>query len=278
MASCANCGVKLAKKTRYCPECGHLVGAPETKVMELPPEETGRVPAQSLQTEPRYYGIMPTTLVLFLVGAALALAITLFVLGYWPFALIALGVSVLLMLVFLNAARRQPDGAIAGSPAQALGAFRSRAGGAADAWATRGRATRQLFALRRELQRMTVMRARLLFELGDAVYREDEQGTETARGQVRELDELAAQREAEMQAVLVQAQERLRQRRLEVQATEMVELPDQPAQPEEGDPSGPAVIPEQYPPPDEGNPPEPAIIPEPGPLAPDGPQEGRRSA
>ncbi len=121
---------------------------------------------------------------------------------------------------------------------------------------------------------MGVLRARLLFELGDAVYRGDDQATETARGQIRELDELAAQREVEMQGTLVQAQ--LQQRRLEVQPTEMVELPDQPAQPGQGDPSGPAVIPEPYPPPDEGNPPEPAIIPEPGPLAPDeGPQEGR---
>jgi hypothetical protein len=51
----------------------------------------------------------------------------------------------------------------------------------------------------------------------------------------------------------------------------MVELPDEPAPPGEGDPGGPAVIPEPYPPPDEGNPPEPAVIPEPGPLAPEEP-------
>ncbi|MDX6399518.1 MAG: hypothetical protein QOF27_124, partial [Gaiellaceae bacterium] len=148
-----------------------------------------------------------------------------------------------------------------------------------DSFATRGRAARRVLALRRELQRMSVLRARLLVELGEAVYREDAPGTEKAREQVRELDELAAQREAEMQGTLIQAQERLQQRRLEVQPTEMVELPDQPAEPGQGDPGGPAVIPEPYPPPDEGNPPEPAIIPEPGPLAPDeGPQEGRLRA
>jgi hypothetical protein len=68
----------------------------------------------------------------------------------------------------------------------------------------------------------------------------------------------------------------IQRHRLEVQPTEMVELPDEPGQ---GDPSGPAVIPEPYPPPDEGTPPEPAIIPEPGPLAPDeGPQKGRLRA
>jgi hypothetical protein len=74
-----------------------------------------------------------------------------------------------------------------------------------------------------------------------------------------------------MHTVISQAQDRISRRRLEVQPTEMVELPDEPAPPGEGDPGGPAVIPEPYPPPDEGNPPEPAVIPEPGPLAPEEP-------
>lgn len=226
-----------------------------------------------VQSQPRYYGIAPTTLVLVLAGVTFTLAIVLFALGYWPFALIALG-GVVLVLIFVEAAPRKPDGVVARSTADALDGFRR-----ARVWPpTRSRRgvgrARRVLALRRELQRMGVLRARLLFELGDAVYRGDDQATETARGQIRELDELAAQREVEMQGTLVQAQ--LQQRRLEVQPTEMVELPDQPAQPGQGDPSGPAVIPEPYPPPDEGNPPEPAIIPEPGPLAPDeGPQEGR---
>jgi hypothetical protein len=125
---------------------------------------------------------------------------------------------------------------------------------------------------------MSLLRDRLLFELGAAVYRGDSQATERVRGQVRELDELAALREAEMESVVARTQERIDQRRLEVQATEMVELPDQPAQPGEGNPGGPAIIPEPYPPPDEGNPPEPAIMPEPGPLAPEEPKEGRRGA
>jgi hypothetical protein len=278
VASCANCGAELPETSRYCPQCGHPAAAGETKVMELPPEETGRVPVQYAQAVPRYYGITPTTLVLVLAGAALTLAVVLFALGHWPFGLIALGVSVLLLLVFLEAARRKPDGPVARSTADALDGFRARAGVAADSLATRGRAARRLLALRRELQRMVLLRGRLLFELGDAVYRGDDQGTERAHGQVRELDELAALREAEMEEVMVQTQERLQRRRLEIQSTEMVELPDEPAQPGEGTPVGPAVIPEPYPPPDEGNPPEPAIMPEPGPLAPEGPEKGRAGA
>jgi hypothetical protein len=132
-----------------------------------------------------------------------------------------------------------------------------------------------VIVLRRELQRMGPLRVQLLFELGDAVYRGDDQGTERAHEQVKELDELAARREAEMEAVVAEAQERLQQRRLEVQPTEMVELPEEPSAPGEGDPSGPVRIPEPYPPPDEGSPPQPAIIPEPGPL-PDPEPESRK--
>ena len=206
--------------------------------------------------------------------------VVLFAIGHWPIGLIALGVSILLIVVFLETARRKPDGTVARSTADALETFRSRAGVAAESLATRGRAARQVLALRRELQRMASVRTQLLFELGDAVYRDDEQATKTARGQLDELDELSARREAEMQAVVAGAQERLQQRRLEVQPTEMVELPDEPGTPGESDPGGPVVIPEPYPPPDEGNPPEPAIIPEPSPAVlpepgPLGPEEGR---
>lgn len=275
-ASCANCGAKLAKKARYCPQCGHPTGAGETKVQEVPPDETGRVPVHYDRAEPRYYGVTPSTLVLVLAAAALTLAIVLLVTGHWPVGLIVLGLSLLLALVVVEAARRKPAGTVARSTAEALDAFRARAGVAADSLATRGRAARQVISLRRELQRMSQLRARLLFELGDAVYRGDEQGTETAREQVEELDELARHREAEMQAVVAQARERLHRRRLEVQPTEMVELPEEPAPPGESDPVGPTRIPEPYPPPDEGSPPQPAIIPEPGPLAPEpGPGEER---
>jgi hypothetical protein len=258
VASCANCGSNLAKKARYCPQCGQPTSAGDTKVIDVPPAEIGRVPVEYVNAEPHYYGVTPTTLVLVLAGVAFTVAVVLFALGRWPFGLIAVGGGVLLVLIFIEAARRKPDGVVARSTTDALDGFRARAGLAADSLATRGRAARRVLALRRELRRMSGLRDRLLFELGDAVYRGDDVATERARGQVRELDELAAQREAEMQGTLAQAQDRLRRRRLEVQPTEMVELPDRPGQ---GGPSGPAVIPE------------------PGPLAPEErPQEGRLRA
>jgi ABC-type multidrug transport system fused ATPase/permease subunit len=210
------------------------------------------VPVDYTRADRRYYGVTPTGLVVVLAAAAVVAAIVLFVSGHWPIALIVLGLGLLLALVSVE-----------------TGAFRDRAGLAADSVATRSRVTTRAFALRRELRKLAVLRGRLLFELGDAVYRDDEQATEAARQHLAQLDEAWRQKEAEMQTVVAQAQNRLHRRRLEVQPTEMVELPDQPSAPGEQNPGGPAVIPEPYPPPDEGNPPEPAIIPEPGPLAPE---------
>jgi membrane protein implicated in regulation of membrane protease activity len=252
MASCANCGHRLAKSSRYCPQCGQAVAEGGTKVLELPPDETGQVPVEYTRAERHYYGVTPVGFAVALAAAAVVAGIVLFATGHWPLGLILLGVAVLLLLVSVETR-----------------AFRDRAGVAADSVATRGRATTRLLGLRRELRKLAVLRGRLLFELGDAVYRGDERATEAARQRLAELDEAWRQRESEMQTVMAQAQDRLHRRRLEVQPTEMVELPEEPAAPWEQDPVGPAVIPEPYPPPDEGNPPEPAVIPEPGPMAPE---------
>ena len=197
-------------------------------MLEVPPDETGHVPVTVSRVEPRLYGVPPSTVVLVLAGAALTLGIVLFALGHWPLGLILLGVTVLLVLVFLETARRKPTGTVSRSTADTLDTFRARAAVAAQSLAMRGRAARQLLALRRELQRMTVLRSRTLFELGDAVYRGDEQATEEARGRVEELDRLAAQREAEMQQVGEAAQQVLARRRLEVQPTEVAEQPPEP--------------------------------------------------
>jgi|1185.fasta_scaffold04305_3 hypothetical protein len=249
MASCPTCGQRLPKASRYCPQCGRAVTDDATKVLELPPDETGQVPVEYTRLERRYYGVTPTALAVALAAIAVVAAIVLFATGHWPIGLIVLGVGLLLLLVSVE-----------------TGVFRDRAGVAADSVAARGRATTRLIALRRELRKLAILRGRLLFELGDAVYREDEQATGAARQRLVDLDEAWRQREAEMQTVIAQAQDRIQRRRLEVQPTEMVEIPDEPSAPGEQDPGGPAVIPEPYPPPNEGDPPQPAIIPEPGPA------------
>jgi hypothetical protein len=267
VADCPHCGAEVAEDSRYCAQCGRPIDAGDTRVQALPPEETGPVPVERVRAEARLYGVTPTTFVLVLAAAALTLAVVFFVLGRWPFGLVLLGVALLLAAVFAEAARRHPDGRVTRASADALDHFRARASVAADSVATRGRAMRRLYALRRELKRMAALRSQLLYELGDAVYRGDDQASETARERLEELDRLVASTEGRMQDVVASAQRRIEERRLEVQPTEMVELPEQPSPgPGEVTPPEPAVIPEPYPPPDEATPPQPAIIPEPGPA------------
>ena len=267
MAECPHCGAAVAAGSRYCPQCGRQLDEGDTRVEPLPPNETGRVPVDRMQAEPRLYGVTPTTLVLVLAGAALTLAIVFFVLGNWPVALVLLGVALLLLAVFVEAARRHPAGRVTRVGVDAFDQLRARANVTAGSVATRGRAARRLLGLRRELRRLAALRGRLLFELGDAVYRGDDNAAESTRGRLEELDRHVASTEAQMQEVVATAERRIEERRLEVQPTEMVELPNEPApEPGEVNPPDPAVIPEPYPPPDEGTPPQPAIIPEPGPA------------
>lgn len=58
-ASCANCGARLPKRSRFCPECGTRVGESpqETAVQQVPPDETGPVPVQYETARPRYFGV-----------------------------------------------------------------------------------------------------------------------------------------------------------------------------------------------------------------------------
>src|SRR4029453_3043165 len=133
--------------------------------------------------EPRVYGRTPTTLVLVLAGVALTLAVVFFVLGRWPLGLVLLGVALLLAALFAEAARRHPAGRVMRASADALDQVRARANVAAESLATRGRAMRRVYALRRELKQMAALRSQLLYELGDAVYRGDDQARETTRGQ-----------------------------------------------------------------------------------------------
>jgi len=200
----------------------------ETKTMELPADETGAVPVPFAHTERRIYGVPPATLTLLLAACALVFAILLLARGHWPYGLILVGVSLLFVIVFLEAVKHQPQNAIVRSTGGAFDSVRARAGFAVGSVATRGRAAGQLVALRRELRQLRSRRDRLLFELGEAVYRDDEQATKTAREQVKELDELAARTGAEAEALVAQTQDRLQQRKLEVQPTEIVEEPPEP--------------------------------------------------
>jgi zinc-ribbon domain len=266
VAECVHCGAAVGEGSRFCPQCGRRVGEGDTRVLPLPEDETGPVPVEVVQAKPRLYGVTPAVLLLVLAGAAAALSVVFFVRGDWPLGLVLAGAALLLLAFFVETARRRPSGRVTQAGVEALGRVRARTSGAADSLATRGRAMTRVTALRRELRRQASLRDKLLYELGAAVYRGDDQAIETTRGRLEELDRQMASTEAQMQDVVAAARQRIEARRLEVQPTAVVEPGGETPGPGEVTPPEPAVIPEPYPPPDEATPPQPAVIPEPGPA------------
>jgi zinc ribbon protein len=285
-AKCPNCGEPHARRAKFCPECGTRLagGKSDTATAlleEAPPAETGPVPVNVTSAAPRLFGVTPPLLVFVLGVAALTIAIVLLIAGEWLPALLSLAAALLLFAAFAEVARRKPGGAVVRASAGALGAVRARAGFAVDSIATRSRAGREIARARRELLELGWARERLIRDLGEAVYSDDEKGTKRFRGELAELDTRVERKEGEMATIAAEAQERLLRGRLEIQPTQMVEVPEPPRPtpepqipaPDPGPPTpvpvpepSPTPVPEPYPPPDEATPPEPARIPEPGPL------------
>jgi Double zinc ribbon len=276
-ASCANCGSRLPKRSRFCPECGTRVGASpaETAVEELPTEETGRVPITVATATPHVFGVSPTAAVLALAAASLALAILLLATGHPIVGGALLGVSLVLGLLFAGLVRRLPDTAVARVSSGAMSAIRTRAGLAVETVVVHSSARVELFRLRRELAHLLAERAECARALGEAVYADDASGSESARGGMAELDGLISAKEGEMEQTAAGALERIQRARLQVQPT-LIETPEPPAPPEPypppTEPPGPVPVPEPTPEPSPV--PGPVPVPEPGPEPTPPPQGG----
>jgi hypothetical protein len=140
-------------------------------------------------------------------------------------------------------------------------ALRTRGRARLEALGVQAQARRDLMTIRLELERLAAERGERLRELGEAVYRADGAGTESARAAVRGVDDRIAAKEAQMNQVAERTHAHVEQVQAEVRPTELLEPPLPPAEPEPYPPS----VPEPYPPPDEGTPPAPAPVPEPYP-------------
>ena len=268
-AKCANCGSRLTKKARFCPECGARVGASsdETAIQELPPDETGQVPVAMTTAEPRFFGVTPPAAVIALAGASLALAIVLLLTDHFIFGGVLLVVAGMLFMLFAGLVRRAPETPVARASAGALGAVRARAGYAVETLAAHSSARVELFRLRRELAELLAQRAEFARALGEAVYADDPDATETARSRMAEVDDLISAKEEQMQQTAAGAMERIERAQLQVQPT-MIETPEPPTPspepfPSPSEPPAPTPIPEPTPEPSE--PGGPVVVPEPGP-------------
>jgi chorismate mutase len=276
-ASCATCGSRLPKRSRFCPECGARVGAAqgETAVQELPPEETGPVPVHLATATRQFFGVTPPAAVLALAAASLALAILLLATGHLIVGGVLLGVAIVLAVLFAGLVRRLPDTAVARVSSGAMGAIRARAGLAVEAVAAQSSARVELFRLRRELAQLVAERAECARALGEAVYAHDVSASESARERMAELDGLISAKEGEMEQTAAGAVERIQRAQLQVRPT-LIETPEPPAPPEPypppTEPPGPVPVPE--PTPEPSPPPQPVPVPEPGPE-PSPPPQGR---
>jgi hypothetical protein len=264
---CANCGARLGKTARFCPQCGTRTGLDtgETAVEELPPEETGPVPVQVVTAEPRFFGVTPPAAVLALAAASLGLAVALLVTGHVVVGGVLLVVAGLLLLVFVGLARRLPETRTARVSRGTLTAVRARAVYAVEAIAAQSSARVDLFRLGRERTELLAQRAECARALGEAVYAGATEASESAREQMAELDGLIAAKEEQMEQTVAGALERIDRGRLEVQPT-MVETPEPPSPepfPSPSEPPAPVPVPEPTPEPSE--PPGPVHVPEPGP-------------
>jgi len=154
-------------------------------------------------------------------------------------------------------------------PAKALApvfrALRETTGYAVESVTVHSTARVELYRLRRELADLLAQRAECARLLGEAVYAGDEEGTETARGQMAELDGLVSAKEDEMERTAAAAMERIQRAQLQVQPTQ-VEPPAPSPDPFPEPSPAPQPVPVPEPTPEPSEPPGPAHVPEPTPA------------
>ena len=262
--NCTNCGARLPKDSRFCPECGVRVsdGDDATAVEEIPPEETGTVPVRTVAAEPHYFGIAPPLALFALAVASLVLAVVLLVAGSMIIGALLLVAAGVFLALFVAASRRLPDNAVARVSRRTGRRLRDRTGFAVEAVSVHSRTRREVFRLRHEIAELVASRREAARALGEAVYGGADEEAETARNRMSELDRTIAEKESEMTRVTAVANERLQQAQLQVQSTAIVEPPDVPEpMPAPSEPPQPVTVPEPSPVPSE--PPMPAPSPDP---------------
>jgi zinc-ribbon domain len=216
--TCPTCGVPLPPSARFCPACGAHVDAGSTVRAHVPLGETGPVPVTLQRSEPHWFGVTPPQLLLAITATAFVLALILFAVGHWPYGLILLGVSALMLAAFLEAARRRPDSGVTRASVDAR--ERARSG-----WQTlRARQVAAVEARRihNALLLLDSDRRSALQDLGAAVHVQDATAEAAVRARLAEIDARETQLRTQLDETLGEADERIRKARLPVQETEIV--------------------------------------------------------
>lgn len=232
MLECPHCGTEIPAASRFCLECGRPLAA--------------TAPARAYP-----WRSIPDAVLLVAAGAAVA-GIVLLAAGLTSLGILAL-IAAVVVAIARGLDRRRAEYALAG--------LRMRAAATREAMAARSRGQVELFRARRELAELETERNRLFRDLGIAVYHGDEGETNGARAAVSAIVGRIAEKEAEIETLRRNVEERVQRAQASVSPTERLEVPPDPAH-----------VPEPWPPPDEADLPEPAPT-EPGPLGPSGPDE-----
>jgi hypothetical protein len=230
VVDCANCGSAVSARSRFCPECGRPLEDARAVSGDEPP--TRRV-------WPPEWGLAA---VIILAAAGIVL------LGaqVWIWGIVLLLAAGAVFLVQRETERRAGRAMI--------GNVRSRLAAHRELVSARSRGQIDLFRLRRELAELQAEQSRGFHELGRAGYVRDRDAVQAARTHLDDVNERLAAKEAEVQVLLGEMQERVRKVQAQAAPTQRLASPPEPPR-----------IPEPYPPPDEGTPPEPPRLPEPGP-------------
>jgi hypothetical protein len=180
----------------------------ETRVEELPPDETGPVPITHVEAEPHWYGISPRGGAVAVGVAAAGVGVVLLVLGSIVAGAVLLAVGALILAVLV---RGPVASALSGPTARGRTALSIRLS-----------AGQRLAALRRELDAIARERDERLRALGEAVFRGDDDAVEPLRRDLEDLDRRAAEAREEIDRTVLDARERISSTRLETARTQAV--------------------------------------------------------
>ena len=195
MPECPECAAEVLPGSRYCQNCGR------------PLPEGASVP-----TAIRFRRADPALIV----AAVIAVG---------GLVLLARGVVAWAVVAFLAAAvtllaARQVDSRTA---ARTLASFRSRAAATGEAVAARSREQVELFRARRELAELEADRNRFLRDLGAAAYARDDAGIAAALAAVDGVVARIAAKEAEVEALRRETEERVHRAHAQSRPTEKLE-------------------------------------------------------